>query len=277
MALLEANLDFAHESDVADPGRAALAHQLLASARTVASLIERLARRDRPASSPRVVICGPPNAGKSRLFNALLGDERAIVAPTAGTTRDYLSAACDVGGLIVELVDTAGEEVPRGSVESWAQQHRAEQAGLADLVLVCRAPDSDNALEAQPRANVPMLRVLTKCDMGWPAREATPAAIVTSAATGEGLAALRAAICRAVGNDAAEHALPSSTSARCRESLEGASYALDSAARTLQDRGGDELVAADLRLALDELGEVTGAVVTDDILDRIFQRFCIGK
>ena len=99
----------------------------------------------------------------------------------------------------------------------------------------------------------------------------------TSAATGAGLAALRTAIAAALRAHSAEDDLPTGTAARCRDSLVHASQALEAASQTLLQGGGDELVAIDLRQALDELGKVVGAVVTDDILDRIFRRFCIGK
>ncbi|MBV8127328.1 MAG: tRNA modification GTPase [Planctomycetaceae bacterium] len=277
VAHLEANLDFADESDVDPLGRAALADELQSSAETLSALTDRLTRRDRPAGNPRVVVSGPPNAGKSRLFNALLGHDRAIVSPRAGTTRDYLTAACDVGGMIVELIDTAGLDLPRDPIETQAQTHRADQAGQADLLLVCTSPDTLTARGELPHLDTPALSVWTKCDLGRPDPSRAAAAILTSAATGEGLVELRAGIARLVRDSNAEADLPASTGARCRDSLVGAKVALGSASQTLRDGGGEELVALDLRLALDELGKVVGAVVTDDILDRIFQRFCIGK
>ena len=277
VAHLEANLDFADESDVDPLGRAALADELQSSAETLSALTDRLTRRDRPAGNPRVVVSGPPNAGKSRLFNALLGHDRAIVSPRAGTTRDYLTAACDVGGMIVELIDTAGIDLPRDPIETQAQTHRADQAGQADLLLVCTSPDTLTACGELPHLDTPVLSVWTKCDLGRPDPSRAAAAILTSAATGEGLDELRAGIARLVRDSNAEADLPASTGARCRDSLVGAQVALGSASQTLRDGGGEELVALDLRLALDELGKVVGAVVTDDILDRIFQRFCIGK
>lgn len=118
LAHLEANLDFADESDVDELGRAALADELQAESETLAALADRLTRRDRPAGSPRVVISGPPNVGKSRLFNALVGQDRAIVSPRAGTTRDYLSATCDLGEMVVDLIDTAGLDLPRDPIET---------------------------------------------------------------------------------------------------------------------------------------------------------------
>jgi tRNA modification GTPase len=277
VAHLEASLDFADESDVDPLGRAALADELQSSAETLSALADRLTRRDRPAGNPRVVMSGPPNAGKSRLFNALLGHDRAIVSPRAGTTRDYLTAACDVGGMIVELIDTAGLDLPRDPIETQAQTHRADQTGQADLLLVCTSPDTLTARGELPRLDTPALSVWTKCDLGRPDPSRAGAAILTSAATGEGLDELRVRIARLVRDSSAEADLPASTGARCRDSLVGAQVALGSASQTLRDGGGEELVALDLRLALDELGKVVGAVVTDDILDRIFQRFCIGK
>jgi tRNA modification GTPase len=277
VAHLEASLDFADESDVDPLGRAALADELQSSAETLSALTDRLTRRDRPAGNPRVVVSGPPNAGKSRLFNALLGHDRAIVSPRAGTTRDYLTAACDVGGMIVELIDTAGLDLPRDPIETQAQTHRADQTGQADLLLVCTSPDTLTARGELPHLDTPALSVWTKCDLGRPDPSRAGAAILTSAATGEGLDELRVRIARLVRDSSAEADLPASTGARCRDSLVGAQVALGSASQTLRDGGGEELVALDLRLALDELGKVVGAVVTDDILDRIFQRFCIGK
>ncbi len=276
VAHLEANLDFVDEPDVDELGRAALADELHAAAETLAALIDRLTRRDRPEGHPKVVICGPPNAGKSRLFNALVGQDRALVSPRAGTTRDYLTAACDLGGKIVQFIDTAGHDRPRDRIESQAQAHRADQAELADLLLLCTSPDTQTAGGELADNGTPSLAVWTKCDLGRPERHQA-GVIATSAATGEGLDALKNAIARLVSASNSETDLPAGTGARCRDSLAGARDALTSAAQTLRDGGGDELVAIDLRLALDELGKVVGAVVTDDILDRIFQRFCIGK
>ena len=144
-------------------------------------------------------------------------------------------------------------------------------------MLVCTSPDTPTARGELPRLDTPALSVWTKCDLGRPDPSRAAAAILTSAATGEGLVELRAGIARLVRDSNAEADLPASTGARCRDSLVGAKVALGSASQTLRDGGGEELVALDLRLALDELGKVVGAVVTDDILDRIFQRFCIGK
>jgi tRNA modification GTPase len=277
VAHLEANLDFVDEADVEPLGRAALAKELEASAASLAVLTGRLDRRDRPAGNTRVVVTGPPNAGKSRLFNELLGHDRAIVSPRAGTTRDYLTGTCDVDGIVIELIDTAGIDLARDPIEAQAQAHSADQAGQADLLLVCTSSDTLSAHDEFWFRDTHALRVWTKCDLGRPEPSQAAAAILTSAVTGEGLDELRAGIARVVRASSAEAHSPASTGARCRDSLEGAKDALSSASQTLREGGGEELVALDLRLALDELGKVVGTVVTDDILDRIFQRFCIGK
>jgi tRNA modification GTPase len=277
VAHLEANLDFVDEADVDLLGRAALAEELESRRTELESLALRLARRDRPATAPRVVLTGPPNAGKSRLFNALLAEDHAIVSPQAGTTRDYLRAVCECAGMTVELIDTAGTETPADVVSAQAQRFRTDQAGEADLVLLCSATDAQVVGDKPLFHGSPTIRVWTKCDLGLPSALSQGGAVLSSAETGMGLDALREAIARAIGSLGAEEDLPASTGARCRDSIDRAASALGSAASTLLAGGGEELVAFDLRLAIDELGKVLGAVVTDDILDRIFQRFCIGK
>ncbi|MBV8675674.1 MAG: tRNA modification GTPase [Planctomycetaceae bacterium] len=273
LAHLEANLDFVDEADVDPLGHSELAGELAGAAVEVAALADRLRSRDRPEGLPRVVLVGPPNAGKSRLFNALLGRDHALVSPRAGTTRDYLSAPCDCDGLTIELIDTAGLDDARSGIESRAQSFSADQADRADLVLDCRSPDTPPAPPIA--ADRPRLLIWTKSDVAPPPDPS--ALLATSARTGAGLAPLRSAIAKALRGDAADGDPIASTGARCRESLCHASESLQSASETLRLGGGDELVAIDLRQAVDELGKVVGAVVTDDILDRIFRRFCIGK
>jgi tRNA modification GTPase len=282
LAHLEANLDFVDEADVTDLGRAALAASLTDSAAEVTALAQRLQGRDRPEGHPRVVLAGPPNAGKSRLFNALIGREHALVSPRAGTTRDYLAVRCDCDGLTIELIDTAGNEPVSasvsGTIAAQAQDQRAVQVARADLILACRSADTPAPAPPPhgPEVEAAALDVWTKADL-TPLPEPIPGTLSTSAATGAGLAALRTAIARSLRTQPAEGDLLASTGARCRESLLRAGQALEAASATLLHSGGDELVAIDLRQALDELGKVVGAVVTDDILDRIFRRFCIGK
>ena len=277
LAHLEANLDFVDEADVDPLGRAALAEELDEGAVTLDRLASRLGGRDRSGGHPRVVLAGPPNAGKSRLFNALMQGEPAIVSPRAGTTRDYLTGLCECDGLVVELVDTAGMEAAADAVGVQAQKLRAEATYRADLVLTCLSADLDGASPGTASDPDRTLRVWTKSDLGPPPADDAGSWLTTSAEAGAGIAALRSAVARAIRGQHRENDLVATTSVRCRDSLIQAAAALRDASATIQSGGGDELVALDLRLSLDELGKVTGAIVADDVLDRIFRRFCIGK
>jgi tRNA modification GTPase len=279
LAHLEANLDFTEEPDVGPVGRAALAGSLDAFAAELLALERRLCDRDRPEAVPRVVLAGLPNVGKSRLFNALLERDTAIVSPQAGTTRDYLTARCEFDGLLIELVDTAGIEPGVDGITESAQSFSGRQTASADLVLACRTAGMSDAPRDLFHPDRPQLRVWTKGDAALPGPEdrGGTVAIITSARTGAGLAELRSAIARALRGQEAEGHAPAGTGARCRDSFRRAIAALESATDTLTRGGGDELVAIDLRLAVDELGKIVGVEVTNDILDRIFRRFCIGK
>jgi len=275
LAHLEANLDFVDEDDVDPLARAELAAELDEGAATLDRLAARLASRDRSGGNPRVVLAGPPNAGKSRLFNALLQGEHAIVSERAGTTRDYLTEPCDCDGLLVELIDTAGVEPASDAIAAQAQELRAVATDRADLVLMCSSADVDQPPTATTIDPDRLLRVWTKSDLspspsdgGWTA---------TSAEAGDGIAALRTAIARRIRAQQRDCDPTATTSVRCRDSLVQAVAALRDASATILNGGGDELVALDLRRGLDELGKVTGAIVADDVLDRIFRRFCIGK
>jgi tRNA modification GTPase len=172
----------------------------------------------------------------------------------------------------VELVDTAGIEQGEGAIAARAQELRSSQAERADLVLECVSADTIES--SQVSKDRPHLRIWTKCDLAPPRDEHL---LSTSAECALGLDELRSAIGSRLRAQVEESSAVVDTGARCRESLERAGQALRTAAETLILSGGDELVAIDLRQAVDELGKVVGAVVTDDILDRIFRRFCIGK
>ncbi len=274
LAHLEANLDFAEEPDVDLLAREKLLADLQKASRELQSLATRLRALDRSEDRPRVVLVGPPNAGKSQLFNSLVGSDRAIVSPIAGTTRDYLSARIDCEGMIVELVDTAGTDEAHDAIERQSQFFSDEQAARADLILDCLPADTHAKGREDGAGARRSIRVITKADLGL---RDDPHAVRTAAVTGEGLAELRSAIRRSLLSSTNEGGAVVETSVRCRDSLVQAGEALQSAAYALQRDLGDELVAVDLRQALNELGRVVGEVVTDDILDQIFSRFCIGK
>jgi tRNA modification GTPase len=267
LAHLEATLDFADEPDVAELARPVLLSGLESAAAEVRRLADGLRVRDRADERPRVVLIGPPNAGKSRLFNALLGAEAALVSPAAGTTRDYLAAPLDCDGLAVELIDTAGLEPGRDPIGARAQSLRDDVAATADLALACASADAPPA-PAPPGA----LPVWTKADLA----PAPPGFVSTSAATGAGLPELRTAIADALRARLRDSDAPA-VAPLAFEALHRAAESLRTALETLRRDGDADLVAIDLRHALDDLGLIVGQVVTDDLLDRIFGRFCIGK
>ncbi|MEX2016602.1 MAG: GTPase, partial [Candidatus Hydrogenedentales bacterium] len=197
----------------------------------------------------------------------------------AGTTRDYLRATVEFGGMECVLVDTAGFETAAepDTILAAAQHMTNAQDRNADLRLLCidatRSinPSEQDRLEQDCEALV----VLTKCDRPKTA-SLDRRALQTSAVTGEGIEELRMRVAARLNARPAGHAV-ASTAARCRASIEQAIECLRTAARIAEERAGDELVAAETRLALDELGKITGAIYTEDLLDRIFSRFCIGK
>ncbi len=284
LAHLEAGFDFADEDlPFITPGQ--LDGQLAAAGQTVDRLLEQMASRRETADLVRVVLVGWPNTGKSSLFNALLGRTGALVSETPGTTRDYLTAELDLDGRVrCLLVDTAGIEPdaapPEDSVRRAAQTAAVQQARLAQVRLLCL--DSTRPLNAWEESQMAAcaeapLAVLTKIDLPR-CLELTCLAVVTSSVTGQGLASLKEEIAAAVlAARGAQGEVVAGTAVRCRESLRLAAECLGRARQVLAGGGGEELVAAELRVALDELGQVVGAVYTDDILDRIFSRFCVGK
>jgi tRNA modification GTPase len=280
LAELEAGLDFVEE-DIAFVSRGQIATALDDAGIAVARLESQLAGRIRHDLLRRVVLVGQPNVGKSSLLNALVASNAAIVAGQPGTTRDYVAATLEHGGARCELVDTAGIGPLAGDdpIGAMAQQVSAEQQEQCDVRLLCldgTRPLSEwehRELAANPRE--PQIVVLTKCDLPRGAAPPCPA-METSAVTGRGLASLREAIARAVRSIDLSTTV-GSTAERCRESVRLAGESLARASELNRTGEGEELVASEIRLALTELGKMAGAVHTDDVLDRVFSRFCIGK
>lgn len=277
LADLEAGLDFVEE-DIEFVASEEIQRRVADARQVVAELLKQAVDRMRYTGTARVVLAGPPNAGKSTLFNALLGRSAALVSEVAGTTRDYLVADVQWHGRRIELLDTAGwERETTGPLQS-ALALRDDQLRRANLILCC-LPAGTSAAEQFDEyvfpPGVPRLNVVTKCDL---ADADAPAGLPVSGATGAGLAELTSAVVDALGQSAFSGGeLLGTTGARCRDSLQGAVAALDRAAEIAELGLGDELLSIEIRTALDELGKVSGAVYTDDILDRIFSKFCIGK
>jgi tRNA modification GTPase len=279
---IEAGLDFAEEPIEFIP-RAELCQRLLKARQLVQETLEQLAARDRPADLPRVALTGPPNAGKSSLFNSLVerfgaaGGHRAIVSPVAGTTRDFVAAVVEVEGLSWELVDVAGDDatVGAGGIACAAQELAASQRQAADLLLECRSlADATPNWCAQDATPGDVLAVATKWDLA-PARGA-PSAVACSSVTGAGIDPLAREIRRRLAAQVGQGGATAAPSARSKACLRDAERALTSAL-ALVDSTGDELLAAEVLEALNAIGAMTGEVCADDVLDRVFSQFCIGK
>jgi tRNA modification GTPase len=272
LADIEAGLDFVEE-DIEFVTQADALGRLQSHLATVGRIREQLSLRSADSAGWRVALVGPPNVGKSSLFNALTGRNGAIVHSAAGTTRDVVEAVIDIGEHRVRLFDLAGlDDAAALAVDALAQQKAHETIAEAHLVLRCGVRDDAWRVEGLNHKRV--ISVATKCDLD----NDPTSGIKTSSATGEGIEALRSAMAAWL-DEAAESKseLFSGTALFSAASLYAAYASLVAAKHRLEVAGPDEAFAIDLRLALDHLGEITGAVLTDDILDRVFSRFCIGK
>jgi len=224
------------------------------------------------------VIVGEPNVGKSSLLNALLREERAIVAPTPGTTRDLIDAMCNVRGLPLRLIDTAGQRDSTDPVEMEGNRRARALLPKAQVLLhVVEAHQPYAAAAMELPETIPTLLIANKSDLGR--HESLPAeAIFLCALTGEGLGELEAKIEAVLLADVADETETVLTiNARQNATLARAAQSLDRALEALRNSVGLELVSVELRDALDDLAEVIGKTENEDILTRLFQNFCIGK
>jgi tRNA modification GTPase len=272
LADVEAGLDFADE-DIRFVQPEEMLRRLGKALAQVTLLGKQLEQRGVSDRVYRVVLTGRPNAGKSSLFNALAGAS-ALVSPQPGTTRDYLVQRLQVGDIRIELIDTPGWQTEGGAIETQAQSLAREQAEQADLLLLCLEVGQPLAAEEEAmirRPHPPVVAVATKCDLGTP-----PSGLsATSAVTGTGLASLRALLAERARRHTQPALAPSLS--RCRHHVESCLEQLRRAHSIVLFEEPPELLALELRGALEQLGEMAGTVYTDDLLDRIFSRFCIGK
>jgi tRNA modification GTPase len=234
-----------------------------------------------------VAIAGRPNAGKSTLMNALAGHDVAIVTPVAGTTRDLLREKVELGGVPVELLDTAGlREHPGDVIEAEGMRRAREAIGKTDHVLfvVDAGEDAKAQAFAEERASlpegVPVTLVFNKIDLLPGTAAELPAfpdvtLLPVSAVTGEGLDALRQHVAARAGHGT-EGGGTFSARARHVDALRRAAAHLDAASQQLAAKQG-ELAALELQEAQRAMGEVVGAVTSDELLGKIFSSFCIGK
>jgi len=283
IAVLEAGIDFAEDDVSVLP-----AAQILEHIAPIRAPLEELARS---FSYGKVVhegltlaIVGRPNVGKSSLFNCLVERERAIVTATPGTTRDLVTETVSLGGIPIRLVDTAGIRRALDEAESIGIQKSLEALADADLVLVvidASQPISpeDKTLLDQVEQRAAML-VQNKADLASSTSTSGTGkpTIHTSAVTGQGIPELRDAILRHVTGDAGASAESGFlTNARHQKLVQDSITALDAARTATNNRIPHEMILLDLYSALKALDEIAGATTTDDILNLIFSRFCIGK
>jgi tRNA modification GTPase len=272
LADLEAALDFADE-DIQFVGKDDALLRVSAALARLANLRRQLDGREVSGRAVRVALVGAPNAGKSSLFNALAGHAAALVSPEAGTTRDYLTARLTLGGVDVELIDTAGRAAAADGIAEQAQRLGAEQATRADVVVWCAEPGTSFADGAGVAASGgEVVKVRTKSDL---TRAGAEGAVSASVVQPGGLDELRAVLAERVAALARPPLAPSQS--RCRHHLDACAADLTAAHRHLALDDPPELAALAVRNAVGQLGEMVGAVYTTDLLDRIFSRFCIGK
>ena len=273
LAEIEAAIDFPEEGL-----ELPVAARLAARCAALASACDELGATFRAGRALRdglvAALAGPVNAGKSSLFNALLGQERAIVSPAPGTTRDYVEARTEWAGVAVTLIDTAGARETVDDVERRGMALADARIARADVVLWLSEAAADDA--AVDRFGSRGVLIRSKAD-----REATaaapPAAIGTSAVDGRGLDEVRARVLGASGVDGADGAGVVLTSERQRDAIARAGACLAAAGEGVAAGRPLEAAAIDARDGARALAAVLGDEVGEDVLDALFARFCIGK
>ena len=284
IALLEAGIDFA-EDDVSVLANPTIMERIEAGAAPLSELGASFSYGKIVHEGLTLAIVGRPNVGKSSLFNRLVERERAIVTATPGTTRDLVTETVAIGGIPVNLVDTAGIRNAFDEAESIGVQKSMEALALADLVLLVL--DASLTVDPEERKLLALVEprwaiiVENKADLAGSRCSDLDSALPrvrTSALTGEGIPELRREILRHLGGNGGpqlENAIL--TNVRHKNLVNDALVALSAAATAVRNRIPHEMLLLDLYNALRPLDEITGATTTDDILNLIFSNFCIGK
>ena len=281
-AHIEAHIDFPDE-DISPDTHGTLLGRLDQGDVLIAGLLKTAKEGQVLRRGIRAAIIGRPNAGKSSLLNQLLGHDRAIVSPVAGTTRDTVEETADVRGIPVVFIDTAGLRETDDDVE--AEGVRRSRAALGKAELVLHVLDASGPLTEDDRSLLaeasgrPRVLVLNKADLPTALRLPDGlAGVATSCSTGAGIEAVKDAIERTVWSGRLS-SVPSqiTVNARHADALRRAQGSIQRAAAELRGGSSLELVAIDLRIAADAVGEIVGKTTTDDLLDAIFSQFCLGK
>jgi tRNA modification GTPase len=309
LALVEAGIDFTDQEDVVPIAPAELARRLDDLSSAIDAALSAAGGREHERGTPRVVLVGPPNAGKSTLFNRLLGCMRSVESEVAGATRDAIveplslgprgADASDAAALLIDLAGLDEALGNRGIIDAQAQAIAHEEISRASVIVLCTPANAgpgsaQRTLHTIRSGHARVLRVRTKADLGWGAGDSEPA-IGVCALDGWNLGALRRAIADAILADRGQGPLGASENdsglaamiPRHRRMLSMALRHLHVARRAISPDAAaienlhalpsPELVAAELRLALDALGELIGRMSPDDIIGRVFATFCIGK
>ena len=285
---IEAALDFP-EDEIPDLQRAQALDEVRAVRQQLAQLLANAERGIILRDAASVVIAGRPNVGKSSLLNQLLGEERAIVTPIPGTTRDFVSEIVDLEGVPVRLIDTAGVRQSADPVEKAGVEKARQLMDEADLILAIF--DAATALTPEDHELIgflsakPALIILNKTDLPVkvavePLRAAFPQAQVLSisALSGEGIKDLKTRIRTAlIGAEGLEEQPVLVTRVRHKEAITEAIELLSLVAQGLEEEWSEDLLAVNLRAALEALGQISGRSVSEEIINEIFAQFCIGK
>lgn len=281
-ALLELELDFSEE-DVEFASRKALKE----SAGEVRGMLQSLAGSFKAGNAIKngvpVAIVGAPNAGKSTLLNALLAEDRALVSPISGTTRDTIEETLDIDGVLFRLIDTAGIRDTSDTIERMGIERALAKVGDASIVVLLIDPTRDEDSESTAKyieeridSDATLITVVNKADLGVETKGSNEALFI-SAKTGRGVDALKSALVDAVRAGLPDENDMIVTNARHYASIVDALAASERVIAGLDSGISGDFISQDLREVAHHLGTITGAITTTEILSTVFSRFCIGK
>lgn len=284
-SLIELELDFSEE-DVEFANRPQLLALLAQISKKIRALCESFRLGNVLKNGVAAVIAGRPNAGKSTLLNALLNEERAIVSDIPGTTRDTIEETLTINGIAFRLTDTAGIRQATDIIEKQGVERTMQKIEQASIIIYLFDAETMTAAEVQEdlktlkkESETPLLAVANKADLnGNPDKFSEISGLrFISAKNGQGITGLKNCLYETAlkGKNIQEGVILSNV--RHYEALQATLVNLQAAQKGIENKLSGELVASDIRSALNHLGEITGEVTTDDLLGNIFGKFCIGK